>query len=209
MKTPLKSLEDELIRRLIVGTGQFGFEFDRKERAFRRMTETGGWSVRVGFIKHKTDFDVIMSVSVRIDALERLVYEHDPETGEKSYSLGAEIGNIQDGKQRRWSVSGFGDLDSVSQSMVEILGSVGVPYMQKHSRMETALASLSGDDKASWLHSPVDGERAKRALGLAFLLGDVDDFRKLAKSKLDYLENRNDPKLKEFLVFKERLESRL
>ncbi len=81
--------------------------------------------------------------------------------------------------------------------------------MQKHSQMEGALATLSGDDKASWLHSPVHGERAKRALGLAFLLGDVDAFRKLAKSKLDYLENRNDPKLKEFLVFKEKLESRL
>jgi hypothetical protein len=209
MKTPLKSLADELIRQLIVGLGQFGFEYNRRGRAFRKMTGTGGRSVRVGFIKHKTDFDVIMSVSVRIDALERLVYEHDPETGEKSYSLGAEIGNILEGKQRRWSVSGPGDLDSVSRSMVETLASVGVPYMQKHSQMEAALAALSGDDKASWLHSPVDGERAKRALGLAFLLGDVDAFRKLAISKLDYLKNRNDPKLKEFLVFKEKLESRL
>jgi hypothetical protein len=59
------------------------------------------------------------------------------------------------------------------------------------------------------LHCPVHDARAKRALGLAFLLHKLDIFRRLADEKTVFLTNRNDPKLDAFLDFKRKLESRL
>jgi hypothetical protein len=75
--------------------------------------------------------------------------------------------------------------------------------------MQTALEVLSGDDKDAWLHSPFHDARAKRALGLAFLLGDQKRFSQLAAAKTEFLKSRNDSGLASFLQFRDALENRV
>ena len=74
--------------------------------------------------------------------------------------------------------------------------------------MEDALEAFSGDDKASRLHEPFHDGRAKRAIGLAFLMGDRERFSKLAKAKTEFLTSRNDFGLQSFLQLRDSLECR-
>jgi hypothetical protein len=209
MTKSVKTLRDKLMEKLTLGMSNRGFELQDGERAFQKNNPSGSWSVRFGFIKHKLDFDVIVSVSVRLDKLERLLHEDDKDRAESAYSLGAELGNIFQGKQMRWTVSMADNLDQVSQSILETFDRHGMPYLERYSAMETSLGALSGDDMSAWLHSPIHGDRAKHALGLAFLLNKADVFKKLSEDKMHYLKSRNDPDLSEFLDFKRKLEERL
>ena len=59
-----------------------------------------------------------------------------------------------------------------------------------------------------WLHSPIHGERAKRAIGIAFLLRRKDEFDKLVKLKTKFLEERNDFGLGGFISFSHELAQR-
>jgi hypothetical protein len=75
--------------------------------------------------------------------------------------------------------------------------------------MRTALYTLSRDDRSAWLHSPFHDVRAKRAIGLAFLLRDREQFARLAEAKSAFLKERNDLGLASFLQFKDALDHRL
>jgi hypothetical protein len=208
MKISMKALRDDLHERLILKFRHYGLERG-KDRFFYKKTESGEWAVGVGWVRHPADFDASMNVSVRINALEEFVYENESEQGEGRFTFGAEIGNISQGRNKRWRVCSYADLDPVSESITEALETIGIPYLEKYSDMETALAAISGDDKDSALHSPVAGERAKRAIALAFVLKKFDVFRELADYKARYLESRNNQKLGEFLAFRKKLEDRL
>ena len=209
MKPTLKQMEIDILQHLAVGLAPHGFEFDKKATHFEKHTSDHRWSFRPGFIKHGTDFDIIASVAVRIDPLERLIYENDEVRAEKGYSLGAELGNISQGRQRRWTVSRPGDIETVAKSVLAEFERTGLPYLQMYSVMENALEVLSGDDKSAWLHSPLHDERAKRAIGLAFLLGKKEVFDKLAEKKTAFLEKRNDSRLQLFIDFRNKLKNRL
>lgn len=94
------------------------------------------------------------------------------------------------------------------KNVLEILtwfDKVGWPYLEKYSDIATALEALSGDDKNSWLHIPFHGARAKRAIGLAFLLGKKELFTQLVNQKKIFLEQINDSSLGEFMEFAEDL----
>ena len=73
--------------------------------------------------------------------------------------------------------------------------------------MGNALAVLSGDDSDSWLHSPIHGERAKAAVGLAWLFGDKVKLNHLIEAKLAFLRNRKDFGLADFEAFIKSLET--
>jgi hypothetical protein len=209
VKAPsLGALRDELFEKVGTALREHGFAGRRRTQNFIKTTPGGRWSFHLAFIAHAADFDVTADVAVGIDALEQLVHENDEERARHSYSLGAELGNVADGRQKRWTVSGVDDLDSVSESIIAAFLQIGLPNLEKFSVPETALEALSGDDTTSWLHSPLHGERAKRALGLAFLLHDRNSFDELAARKTLFLTSRSDFGLPSFLDCRRRLEER-
>ena len=152
-------------------------------------------------------------VAVRFDELEDLLNEYKGHLSEaekkNTFSLGAELGNMSEGKQRRWTVAGLADVEPVSRSIMDAFSKIGIPYLEKYSNVETALEALSGDDRAAWLHAPIHGERAKCAISLAFLLGDRERFYELAAAKTAFLISRNDFGLQSFLQLRDALERRL
>jgi len=86
--------------------------------------------------------------------------------------------------------------------------SISIPYLERYSDIERALELLSGDDAASRLHAPFHDGRAKRAIGLAFLVGDRERFSEVADAKTEYLTSINNPGLDSFLKLREFLEKR-
>ena len=204
MKYIFRDLKSHLLQKVQIGMAEQGFKFDQKSGYFDKTMPGVRWSFGLGFIKHTSDFDVTANVSVGLDSLEQLLQK-----GDDSYSLGAELGNIADGKQKRWNVITMEDVDQAATDIMDAFADIGLPYLEKYSVMENALEAFRGDDKAAWLHSPVDVARAKRAIGLAFLLNKREEFQKLAEQKTAFLKNRNDPKIEDFLHLRQELEVKL
>jgi len=63
---------------------------------------------------------------------------------------------------------------------------------------------LSSDERSAWIHSPIHGERAKRAVGLAWLSGDIETTERLTEAKIAFLRSRNDYGLSGFEAFANR-----
>jgi hypothetical protein len=210
----IKGWEKALLNELSEQVEKYGFDKRVRGQSFYKQTSFGRLALHVSFIEHDDkDFDVTADVAVRFDELEDLLNEykdHLSEAEKKStFSLGAELGNISEDKQKRWTVAGVADVETASRSIMDAFSKIGIPYLEKHSNAETALKALSGDDRAAWLHAPIHGERAKGAIGLAFLLGDREKFFQIATAKTAFLTSRNDFDLQSFLKVKEALEHRL
>jgi len=210
--TQIKELEKALLTELSEHVGQYGFDTKVKGQSFYKQMPFGRLAFHLSFIKHKTDVDVTVDLAVRFDELEELVHEYENRLSKAqrkgTFSLGVELGNLSEGRQKRWTVGSFEDVEPVAQSIKNSFVAIGLPYLEKYSDLRTALEVLSGDDRAAWLHSPFHDARAKRALGLAFLLGDREQFSQLAAAKTDFLKSRNDFGLTSFVGFREALENR-
>lgn len=211
--TLIKELEKALLTELATHIGKHSFDPKPSDQSFHKRMPFGRLGFHLSFIKHKTDFDVTADVAVRFEALEDLLNEDNAHLStsekKKTYTLGAELGNISEGRQKRWTVATPDDIKPAVNSIMDAFVAIGLPYLEKYSDMQNALEVLGGDDQAAWLHSPFHDVRAKRALGLAFLLGDRETFSQLAVVKTEFLSSRNDPGLQSFIQLRDELARRL
>jgi len=208
----VKDLQDGFFAALARRMVEHGFESRAREQSFTRKTPFGRQTFHVSFIRHAHDCDVTADVAIRIDALEDLLNEWNGTLSKserkQTHSMGAELGNISEGRQRRWSLASEDDIPEAVPSVMALFESVGLPYLERYSNLEQALADLSGDDRASWLHSPFHDLRAERATGLAFVLGHHEGLDELIATKTRFLRERNDPGLDRFLAFAKELKGR-
>ncbi|HTG14334.1 MAG TPA: hypothetical protein VK747_03605 [Blastocatellia bacterium] len=211
----IKELQDSLFARVAKEVDEY--RFDRRSKthySFYKKTPLGRQAFSLPFIRHApTDVDVTAEVAIRFDDVEDLVNEHKSLLTEaqkrNTYTLGAELGNISEGRQKRWSLASRDAIDNVARSIMEAFAAIGRPYLEKYSAMESALEALSQDDKTAQLHSPFHDERAMRAIAIAFVLGDRERFLSIAAAKTQILAGRNDDGLQRFLQLRDVLERRL
>jgi hypothetical protein len=208
----VKDLQDGFFAALARRMAEHGFESRPRDQSFTRKTPVGRQTFHVSFIKHANGCDVTADVAVRIDRLEDLLNEWNGTLSKserkQTHSMGAELGNISEGRQRRWTLAGEDNIPEAVSSTMALFESVGLPYLQKYSDLEQALAALSGDDRPSWLHSPFHDLRAQRAIGLAFVLGRHERMDELIAAKTRFLRERNDPGLDRFLAFAKDIKGR-
>jgi hypothetical protein len=208
----IKDLQDGFFAALAQRMVEHGFESRPRDQRFVRKTPFGRQTFHVSFIKHQHDCDVTADVAIRIDALEDLLNEWNATLSrserKQTHSMGAELGNISEGRQRRWALTSEDDIPEAVSSVMALFESAGLPYLEKYSNLERALEALSGDDRASWLHSPFHDLRAQLAIGLAFVLGRHERLDELIAAKTRFLRERNDPGLERFLVFAKDLKGR-
>jgi hypothetical protein len=208
----VKDLQDGFFAALARRMVEHGFESRPRDQRFVRRTPFGRQTFHVSFIRHARDCDVTADVAIRIDAVEDLLNESNATLSKaerkQTHTMGAELGNISEGRQRRWTLASEDDIPEAVSSMMALFESVGLPYLEKYSNLEQALAALSGDDRASWLHSPFHDLRAQLAVGLAFVLGRHERLDELIAAKARFLRERNDPGLDRFLAFAKEVKSR-
>ena len=210
----LASVRETLLLRLNTQLTTIGFR--RNGQSFSRAFHGGKGLFHVAWIPHQSDFDVTADVAVRHDAIEDLVNKFDStirpawavlskKEQTMTATVGAELGNLSIGMQRRWTVTSEADVATACPSILEAFKIIGVPYLQRFSSLEEVLSVLADDDKASWLHCPFHDVRAKKAIAAAFVLGRRELFGKLVESKAQFLKERKDPGLSGFLSFAEHL----
>jgi len=210
--TQIKELEKALLTELSKHVGKYDFDTKVRGQSFYKQMPFGRLAFHLSFIKHKTDFDATVDVAVRFDDLEDLINQYRGRISEaqkkNTFTLGAELGNLSEGRQKRWTVATLDDIKPVAESIMDAFVLIGLPYLEKYSNMKTTLETLSGDDSAAWLHAPIHDDRAKLAIALAFLLGDRERFSKLAAAKTEFLESRKDPGLQSFMQLRDALKHR-
>ena len=174
-------------------------------QSFRCNFNGGSKVFHVAFIKHELDFDVTADVAIRIDAvedlIERVVGRKTNAKRRLTYTVGAELGNIQGTGQLRWTVESADSVPTVARNMFESFKSVALPYYENASSPEKVYELLNSEGSGSRLHSPISSVRAKTLLALAFLLGRKQDIDLLEKKYVKLLSDLKDPALAGFIDF--------
>jgi hypothetical protein len=205
----MKELQQKLLLFLGERISSYGFNKRPYGQSFIKLIPGGKISFHLAFIAHKIDFDVTADIAIRFDDLEYLVNLDNKVLSKKekesTYSLGVELGNLCDGKQKRWNVSSEDELPVLVDQLIQYFEKYAVPYFEKYSIKQNAYALLSNNDQTAWIHCPVHSARAKRAVALALLLGYKDSIPNLIKQNVEFLRQKNDFGLKDFISFSDTL----
>ncbi len=125
---PMKELQRALLSSVAEQAAKYGFDKRPRGQTFYKKTTFGRLAFGLSFIRHKTDFDVTVHVAIRFDELEDLINEDSSLLSEaekrNTFSLGAELGNISEGRQKRWTVASpdFTSGDPASNKVERISG---------------------------------------------------------------------------------------
>lgn len=172
---------------------------------FEKPIAIGKAAIHVAFIRHVNDSDATIDVGIRIDALEDLLYKSESRSTAKqvncTYSMGAELGNLVNRQPERWTIATEDDIEPVAVQMWIRIEAIAFPYIYRFGQLENALEVLSSDEPNAWIHSPFHAERAKGAIGLAYLIGDQTKLQSIVNSQILFLERRKDADLEDVRQF--------
>jgi hypothetical protein len=158
----------------------------------------------LAFIRHETDFDVTADVAVRVDAVEELVNASTPYLPAKikntTATVGADLGNLDTGAQRRWTIADKADIEAVASAIVSDFLRIGIPYFDRFHDLDTLFSMLRRNDQEAWLHCAIHHARCMRAVALAVVL-KRREVRSLIEAEAAFLSKRNDFGLAEFEQF--------
>lgn len=201
MRDIQRVLLDEVGQRLV----KFGFGAKASEQSFIRAMPTGKVAFHLAFIEHPQDFEVVADVAVRFEELEGLVNRDNRLLSKKdkgrTYSLGAELGNLAGTGQMRWQVTSVADVIETADRIVDAFRRIGIPYLDRATTMEGAYELLTAAGRDAWLHCPIHAARAKRVVGLAKLLKRNNELAARVEENTRFLEGIKDAGLQDFLNF--------
>ncbi|UWG96263.1 hypothetical protein LPY66_15335 [Dehalobacter sp. DCM] len=205
----MKEHREVLLKQLSERLVQIGFDKKIHGQSFWKFTEYGRTSIHLGFINHVTDFDITVSVGIRIDKVEdmanasnKLIKDREKKM---TCTIGTEIGNFINGRQKRWTINNFEDIGPVCDDIYIYVMEVAVPYIEKYSELENVYEVLLRDDKEGWRHAPIHYHRAICAVAMARLLGK-SDYKDIVDKKTKFLKEREDYGLPLFLDFINKLD---
>jgi hypothetical protein len=202
----LKHSQKLLLNGMSVVAVKHGFERKVYGQSFRMPRPFGWAAVHLSFIPHgESDFDLTADVALRVDAVEELLHADNSLISKKekleAATIGCELGNLSDGKQRRWKIVTESDVKPVIASLDAALMSIALPYMDRYSNLEETFAVLCRNDAEAWLHSPLHHYRGMRALALAIFLEKYDRLEGIIEQSEAFMKSIGDPNLRFFELF--------
>ena len=201
----VRQLERDLLDALGGHLPGLGFPSRPKGQTFFRPLEGGLAATHLTFIEHEQDLDVTVDVAIRFHSVEELVHRTNKlrsVTGKtETFTLGAELGNLEQGQPYRITVGEQGGVADAVDRIVSKLVTVGLPYIEVYSHPEAAYEVLARDDREAWVHSPIHAERAKRACALLAVLDRHAEIPALGARKLLFLKSLHDPGATAFSSF--------
>lgn len=206
-----KKLKAMLLQDLASLLTNDGFEKRVVGQSIRRKTQDGRVSIHLSFIDHPEDFDVTADFGIRFNDVEDITNEIDssilPILIKKGVTstLGAELGNMSIGKQKRWTIENEEDVEIAVREIYLDLQSVFFPFIKKYATKEHVFELAIKDDKEANTFWITAYDRAKRAIVLAEILQKDDETRSdLIRKKEELLRSMENPHLDWFLDFAER-----
>ena len=200
----MKEIQGELLRKVSIELSHYGFDSKIHGQSFWKPIEGGRSMVHLCFINHESDFDVTISASVRIDAIEDMINSTNKlltkNEKQNTSTIGGEIGNLVSRIPKRYAVNDSVNLEAVTCEMLDEIINHAFPFFIKYSDLEILLETMIRDDKNVWLLAPLHHRRAQNAVALAKLLNH-DNLSGIIESKRTFLESRKDYGLRMFNDF--------
>jgi hypothetical protein len=113
------------------------------------------WSLHLAFVNHAADFDVVANVAV----------EHLAKR-QRICIVGAELGNIAGTGQQRWPVASQADVQPAAAGMWRLFTEIGLPFLQRYSRLAEILRTLRQEPKTARLICPLVQDPASEAAAI-------------------------------------------
>jgi hypothetical protein len=194
----------ELLNTLGARIVWLGFKPRVSGQSFDSSSSEGKSVLHVSFIPHSTDLELTLDVAIRANAIEDLVNEFDaklnPAEKRQSMTLGAEIGNLSQGRPLRWTITDLSDIPAVSKQMTGWFERVGLPFFRAYSDRPAIHGVLVGSSSSDTLLCPILGPRSMRAIASAYLLGKTSDLEALMSRIEARLVEKQDLYLDDFRV---------
>jgi len=208
----IKRLQKLLLNEMASVVEKYGFERKVHGQSFR-MPKPFGWAAfHLSFVPHaEIDFDVIANVALRVDAVQELIHQDGNDLSKKekqaTATFGCELGNLSQGKQRRWKIASENDIKPVMASIENALVTTALPYIERYSNLEEMFEVLCRNDRDAWLHSPFHHYRGMNALALAVVLGKQDRVEHIIEESEAFMRSIKDPNLGFFQPFASKVRS--
>jgi len=194
--------EQEILTSLGERVRTLGFNPKAFGQSFYYTFAAGKWGFHVSFIPHRDDFELTADVAVRIDEIEDLVNKYDtrrtPAEKRNSMTIGGELGNISQGRPRRWKISDFSDVPIVCGEIMSFFETIGVPFLRAHSEIADVHRVLVSSDQRDIVLAPISGPRYMRAIASAHVLRGTVDLADLIRRSEAKLVQAQDPYLEDF-----------
>lgn len=132
--------------------------YRRRDQSFECDQAFVRYAFHVAFIPHRAqhDVDVTADVAVRHSAIEEKLGADDDAN---RYTVGVELGNLADGRQKRWTLAGPGDLEPVANDLVRWFEEFGEPFLLRYSDLHELIAVLEEGGREAGLICPISARR--------------------------------------------------
>ncbi len=203
-----KKIQNDILIKLSDKLSNLGFDKKIRGQSFWQPFDGGRAMIHVSFIEHDLDFDVTISVSLRIDAIEGMINQSNKllskREKEKTSSIGCELGNLSTEFQKRYTITHETNIDETVDIMLESIKITALPFITKYKNIDTLFLTMLKDDESVWLLVPIHYRRAQIAVALAKLMNN-EQLEDIIQAKRKFLESRKDYGLNLFDEFVEAL----
>ena len=172
-----------------------GFQAVASRQALTRRRPPGEHVIHVAFVRHPHDLDLTVQLAVRLDRL-RPLYRISQLGVEPM--LGAEVGNMLDGRPRRWTIASSADAGVVVESIHSCCTSFALPWFAEAANLGTVYEWLRQDDRRAWLLAPVPMYHGFLLTALAGVVVSPQAATETAAHYSKLLLERRDPQAAQF-----------
>jgi hypothetical protein len=180
--------------------------FHRCKAGYERVVRLGSEFLIPTTIKHSSDFDITLDLAIRMNDVEEVLERGEGRTLDNLSTFGGDIGNIAQGKQRRWTVTDTSDVTTVVSAILGLIETEGFRFFREYSDRMFALSLFCKEGRMGMLLMPSSVQRAKLAVALAKIEGNSSSFEDVLKGQLTFLKSRGDPGFESFVEFAARLQ---
>lgn len=199
-----KEIQKIILNKLSIELSEYGFDKKIHGQSLWKPIDGGRSMIHVNFIEHETDFDITISVSLRIDAIEDMINSTNKlltkNEKQSTSTIGCELGNLVTRSPKRYTINDSVNRDTVVSEIMDAIKASAFPFIEKYSNLENLMGTMLSDDENVWLLTPLHHRRAQNAIALAKLL-NCKDIEIIIEDKRIFLESRKDFGLKLFNEF--------
>lgn len=181
-----------------------GFRAKLRDQLFSRMAATSSWLIHISFADAQSRLDATLDLAIRSTAAQRRLTRVGFGVPEGA-TMGAELGNIIDGRPRRWTLLSETDCESVAHEMYDCCESFAINWFRRYESDDAILDVLSSGDDSAKLYSPVAVKRFLSILALAQQVWPETRVRQLVTDYHRALTEQKDPQLSAFAFYSSKM----
>lgn len=129
-----KEQKSYILKNVSANLNEIGFNNKIRGQSFLHNIDIGVAMIHMSFINHVYDFDITISVSIRVNKVEEIINNSNGylkmSEQSKTSTIGCELGNLSNGFQKRYEVFEDTKLDNVINEIIESIKNMLFPLLK-------------------------------------------------------------------------------